>query len=157
MDTDVELIKSLDLLLNNVCYFPTQQIDKMVTTGLGFGAEKHQKIIKEMLEMYNNIIFDKDNLDAIICPIINTNAFKKYGYKFSEKIQTISDVKTTIYPPKYFDPISPGLTSNLIDDDTFSIHHYSASWSSFKHKFKRKLFRRIGQKNINKIKKILKR
>lgn len=157
LDTDVELLKPLDPLLENHCYFPTQQIDKKINTGLGFGAEKKHPIIKEMLDVYDKLKFNKDNLDAIICPIINTQVLQKHGYEFAPVIQNMNDIKTTIYPPKYFDPISPGMDNNLMAEDTFSIHHYNASWSTTSHKFKRKVVRMIGQGNINKIKKIIKR
>lgn len=157
LDTDVELLKSLDPLLTNNCFFPTQQLDHKVTTGLGYGAEKNHQIIKEMIKIYDKMDFDKNNLDSIICPIINTSILEKYGYTYSEDIQNLSKIKTTIYPPKFFDPISPGINNNLKDQDTFSIHHYSASWTSNKQQLKRKISRFIGQKNINKIKKIIKR
>ena len=157
LDTDVELLRSLDTLLKNNCYFPTQQVDKNINTGLGFGAVKGHKIIGEMLDSYNYIKFDENNLDSIICPIINTDILKKHGFVFSENIQKIKNIDTTIYPPKYFDPLSPGNAEDLTDKDTYSIHHYSASWTSKSKRLKRKISRLIGQKNIAKIKKIIKR
>ena len=149
LDTDVELLKKLDELLNNKCYLPIQQDGKFIATGLGFGAEKHQKIIYEMMKVYDNIKFDIDKLDDLSCPVLNTNILKKNGYKYKDSIIYLKKIDTYIYPPKYFDPIAPGKTQNLLCDDTYSIHHYNASWTSKKNKLKRKIINFIGQNKIN--------
>ena len=157
LDTDVEILKNLDELLKNKNYFTIQQCDKNINTGLGFGAIKKSKVIKEMMQVYDNIVFNKANKENIICPILNTRILEKYGFKYSEKIEFLLDGEITIYPPKYFDPLAPGNTENLLCNETFSIHHYSASWEKKSIKIKRKISRLIGQDKINKIKKILKR
>lgn len=46
LDTDVELLKSLDSLLNNPSYVGIQQVGNVINTGLGFGAEKENCAIK---------------------------------------------------------------------------------------------------------------
>ena len=58
LDTDVELLKSLDHLLDNKCYIGIQQAQSLCQTGLGFGAEKKSYIVEKMLEKYSNIEFD---------------------------------------------------------------------------------------------------
>lgn len=156
LDTDVELLKSLDTLLHEECYFAAQEEDKKLNSGLGFGARKHHPIIKELLDCYDNAIFDKEQKFSLACPILTTNLFEQYGYHFKNEIMKMENIDVTIYPPKYFDPISPGSIENLMDKDTYSIHHYSASWIP-NLKGKRKLSRFIGQKNINAIKRIIKK
>lgn len=47
LDTDVELIRSLDTLLSNNS-FMGMEFAGQVATGLGFGAEKHHKFIKKI-------------------------------------------------------------------------------------------------------------
>ena len=42
LDTDVEIIKNFDGLLNNELFMGIQQNDSFATTGLGFGAKKKQ-------------------------------------------------------------------------------------------------------------------
>lgn len=157
LDTDVELVRNLDDLLTNDVYFGIQQTDGNIGTGLGFGAIKNSKIIKEMMEVYKERKFDIQNKNNLACPILNTEVLKKYGYKNSDNIEVIDFINTKIYPPQYFDPISPGNTKNLLCRDTYSIHRYTASWTSFSKKIKRKISNIIGQTRINKIKKIMKK
>ena len=54
LDTDVELIRSLDTLLSNNS-FMGMEFAGQVATGLGFGAEKHHKFIKKNMEIYEKI------------------------------------------------------------------------------------------------------
>lgn len=156
LDTDVELIKNIDFLLHNNCFFATQQEGGVVATGLGFGAIKGASILKEMLDCYESTRFDNEKKEEIACPILNTKVLKKYGFEFKENVIKLSPIDVTVYPPKFFDPISPGDTKNLYCDDTVSIHHYSASWTNSNNKFKRKIINMIGQDRVNKIKKIFK-
>lgn len=153
LDTDVELIKSLDSLLSNKCYIGIEQNGNRCNTGLGFGAEKHSGVVKKMLDEYDNTVFDKKNLINIECPKLNTNVIKSIGEFSLNDISFLSDV--TVYPSKFMDPISTGKTKNLLCDETVSIHHYSASWTSGKDKLKRRIVELIGVQRYFKIKQIL--
>ena len=109
-----------------------------------------------MLEEYN-VVFEPKKKIELACPILNTRVIKKHGeYTNDERITKIGN-DITIYPSKYFDPISPNSTKNLVCNDTFSIHRYSATWTSSKKRFKRKIANIIGQDRINRIKTILKK
>lgn len=151
-DTDVEVLRSIDSLLENECFMGVQQNDKLIATGLGFGAMPKNKMVKCMLDQYENIIFDERKKREFACPYLNTNAFNIYGFNYKNEIQEIGGAK--IYPPKYFDPISPGKSIDLKCDDTFSIHHYSSSWTSLTNRVKRRVSTLIGQSKINNIKRI---
>lgn len=153
LDTDVELIKNTDFLLQNKCYFAVQQDGELVATGLGFGSEKGTSILKEMLDYYEKISFNNEEREKIACPIINTMILKKYGFSFSENIIRLPSIDVVIYPPKFFDPIAPGNTKYLFCDETISIHHYNASWTKSKNRMKRRIINMIGQDKVNKIKK----
>ena len=155
LDTDVELLRSPDFLLEYEGFLATDQIAGNVATGLGFGAEKGNRVIEKMLGIYDEVTFDPENRAPISCPVLNTRVLKELGYEFSREIRTVEGV--AILPPCYCDPISPGDTEDLLCDKTLSIHHYSASWTSASNLFKRKLIRLIGQKRINALKKLLRR
>lgn len=152
-DTDVELLKNPDILLENECYIGVQQLGQICTTGLGFGAVKSSIVVRDMLEKYNEITFDIEKKIQLACPSLNNEIIEKYGYKFTSEVWK-SDL-LTVYPSRFFDPISPGDSENLLCEETISIHHYSASWMGFKNRFKRKLFNLIGDANIHRLKKIL--
>ena len=157
LDTDVELLKPLDELLKDDCYFATQQYGEPIATGLGFGAIKGHFVLKEMLDLYDSLTFRIEEKNKLMCPILNTKILNMHGYSYSNEIIILKDANIKIYPTKYFDPLTPGNTKNLLCDDTISIHHYSASWTSNKNVLKRKIIRIIGQRKVNFIKKIIKR
>lgn len=153
LDTDVELIKSLDELLDNKCYLGVQEQDHCVASGLGFGAEKGSSVLKAMLEEYDKIEFSKEIVNDIACPLINTRVIERLGYVANGQYAALGEV--TIYPAEYFDPYSTGNSQCRLTDKTISIHHYSASWTPWTQRAKRRVVRMLGQNVVMKIKKIL--
>ena len=151
LDTDVELRKSLDPLLEHKCYMGIAQ-NGNISSGLGFGAIKHHETVLRMLKQYDELQFDINNI--ITCPVLNTSLFKEYGYMHKDEKQVILDV--ILYPARYFDPIRPGVNTNLICADTFSIHNYSASWCGTSSRLRRKIITLIGAERFNKIRNLLK-
>lgn len=129
LDTDVELLKPLDELLSLECFFGMEQPGK-VATGLGFGAIEKNKIIKENKEYYENSAFlDEDgNFIKKICVKITSDILKRYGLKEENKKQKIDSC--TILPTEYLCPLKMGTNKLTITENTYSIHHYSASWKS---------------------------
>lgn len=155
LDTDVELIKNLDSLLNNECYVAVQKHDHVIATGLGFGAEKGHSMIANMLLEYDTIMYDEMNKENFTCPKLNTLAFVKKGYEYSDDVTCVQGVM--IYPGRFFDPYSTGEKDSSLCEDTYSIHHYSASWTKGSHRLKRRIARVIGEKNVFRIKKIFRK
>lgn len=154
LDTDVELYKSLDSLLDCDAFFGFQQADNQINTGLCFGAKKNSKIIKKMINKYDDIDFNLSKKSEFICPILNSKVIFDNGFTVSNKIQNINNV--VVYPAKYFDPIAPGNSKNLLSPESFSIHHYSATWTNKSNRIKRNIINFLGQEKINKLKKIIK-
>lgn len=146
LDTDVELLKSLDSLLEKECYVGVQQAGHYIATGLGFGAVQFHPMVKSMLDQYEEIVFNPERKKELACPHLNTKAFKNYGFCYQDKIQVIKGA--SVFPPRYFDPYSTGDTCNLRCSDTISIHHYSATWTNGRQRCKRKLARLIGENRI---------
>jgi len=154
-DTDVELIKSPEFLLNNKCYVGIDQNDGLCATGLGFGAMKHSPIVELMMKKYDNVLYTEQTKEMITCPILNHDIVQKEGYMGQNDIW--ESERLTVYPARYFDPFPSGRGKNLLCADTVSIHHYSASWKDGKIRLKRKFARLIGEKNVLAIKKILRK
>lgn len=132
-DTDVELIKSFDSLLTwrMFCGFESNEY---VAWGLGFGSVKKEPLLKNVLEIYDNISFiNNDNsFNTTTCPIIQSNILKKYGFEMNGQFQEKDNI--AIYPKEYFAPISYIRGFGEVTDKTYSIHHYSASWTNCNHK-----------------------
>lgn len=154
-DTDVELLKNIDFLLENDFYIGVQQSGLFCTTGLGYGAEIHNSIVKQMLLKYDGLVFEKNSAKEIACPYLNSKVMEEFGYRYTEEVINIDGA--LILPPRFFDPIAPGNYKNLLCEDTISIHHYSASWTSASNRMKRKLFRIIGEEKIFAIKRLLRK
>lgn len=130
LDTDVEIIKPIDDLLKNTCFLGMEQVGT-VATGLGFGAQKHNKFILENKKYYedNSFVDNKGNFKKVICVKITTDLLNKKGLKKENNIQKIKN-DITIYPPEYLNPLKMGTNKLTITKNTYSIHHYEASWKS---------------------------
>lgn len=128
LDTDVEIIKSFDSLLENKGFagFESKQY---VNLGQGFGAEAGNPVIKALLDSYDDLHFiNKDgSLNMVASPELNTETLANIGLNRNGEKQTINDC-FTIYPSEYFCPKS--LNDGIIrkTENTYSIHHFDASW-----------------------------
>ncbi len=151
LDTDVEVIRNLDELLGQSCFFARQQDRGYIGTGLGFGATKGHPTIKKLIDEYQKIDFKSASPEQIACPIIASNLLDK-GTPPKQSDQIEYRDKYCIYSPEYFDPISHGDTEILLSEKSFSIHHYTASWTSRTNRFKRYISNSIGQATINRLK-----
>lgn len=127
LDTDVELIRSLDGLLG-LPGFAGFESKKYVNLGLGFGAASGNHVIGEMLEYYDYISFlnSDGQMNLAPSPVYQTKVLRKMGLYINNKIQAIEDM--VILPAECFSPdnnLIPHVTEN-----TISIHHFSGSWTS---------------------------
>lgn len=152
LDTDVELRKNLDPLREKRCYIGIQQIGCLCTTGLGFGAPKSNPVVQKMLEAYDGLTFSESHTYELSCPRLNDAVIRSYGIINNTEITELPEV--TVYPPRYFDPYGG---ENLLCNDTYSIHHYAASWTGNGNTLKRKIARLIGQNNVIYIKSLFRK
>lgn len=129
LDTDVELIRPLDTLLNDCAFFGTED-GCHISTGLGFGAEKNNFFIELMMNDYNGIHFKNSDgtIDITTCPKRNTNSVK-HLFKENTNFNNIYKLaNATIYPREYFCPLSAdGLNMNKTIN-TYAIHWFTATW-----------------------------
>ena len=137
LDTDVELLKPLDEILNHNRFFfgienlPDPVHDSRsihVATGLGFGAEANNPVILALLNAYDNahFVLSDGTTDLTACPVRNTNALRPFGFDGCDEM--IEFKGGAIYPSEYFCPIEYGTGISHITRNTVSIHHYAASW-----------------------------
>ena len=157
MDTDVEVIKPLDDLLNNKAYMGFEN-DKNVASGLGFGSEAGVQFFKEHIDEYKDEVFinDDGSLNMLGCPIVATRLLVKKGIKLNGKEQIVDDVR--IYPAEYFNPYD-SITGRLNKtENTYSIHWYDQSWGSdskFKKRLTQLIHRVFGKNSLSWLKRIL--
>ena len=150
LDTDVELIKPIDDLLLTKGFMGFDE-KGIVATGLGFGAEKGNEIVSEFLKDYDNIPFvlPDGSYDLTPCPDRNTEALKRLGMDIKNKDQTFMDI--TFLPDEYLCPMNYYTGKKTITENTYSIHHYSASWTSVITKRTTRIKRIIGVRLYDKI------
>lgn len=128
-DTDVELLKSPDQLLYDQMFCGLSN-NISIALGLGFGAVKHNQMIKSMKAVYDNKSFfdinGKMNLTTCIeyqLPIMLEN-----GFVLKNEYQKIR--QTVLYPSEVFSPYGvSGIYKNKTDN-TIAIHHSEVSWGS---------------------------
>lgn len=157
LDTDVEVIKSFDNLLDEkmFCGFESRDpigikknhpIEYSINLGLGYGAEKGHPLLKEMMDLYKNLSFyNKDgSLNLIACPRYQTIVLKRHGLIANNTTQRLDNF--IAFSPEYFCPQS-NITDKMLYplDNSYSIHHFSVTWASPKDlkakKWKNKLCR----------------
>lgn len=129
-DTDVELIKPIDNLLDEKCFFGSET-DGWANTGLGFGAECENPIVLDLLSMYDNRHFEKVRgvYDLTPCPALNTEPLVKKGYVFSKSL-VWRNKDFSVFPPEYFCPLDYETGVLTVTNNTYSIHLFSALWVS---------------------------
>ncbi|MEG0034374.1 MAG: glycosyltransferase [Bacilli bacterium] len=144
LDTDVELIKSFDSLLENRVYVGVEKNGK-VALGLGFGAEPNNLIIKKLLDTYEKLNFSNEDgsVNLVASPTYITKTLEEIGYKIGDKDQKIGELQ--IYPSQYLSPMCFETGRINITDNTYSIHWYNASWMSIEEKKKWEYFRKINR------------
>lgn len=147
LDTDVELIKSLDSLVERYDgFFGYEKGENLIATGLGFGAKKGDKFVKAMLDEYDGISFLGENgeFDTTPCPKRNTKALLSLGLDTALRNQVIDNVcflnEDVLCPINFF------TGKKQVTRNTVSIHHYGASWCSEVTRRTLRLKRIIGNK-----------
>lgn len=125
LDTDVELIKSYDDLLNCEGFIGFENND-FVNTGQCVACEKGNPIIKQMLDYYNDLQFDPNKV--IKCTEINTKILIDNGLELNGEKQIVNGF--VVYPREFFNPYDNIVDKTYITDNTYSIHWYANSWGN---------------------------
>ena len=131
LDTDVELIKPLDSVLHYQGFMgfdKTIEKDHYVATGLGFGMEPENRIIKEMMLDYEDIKRDRDDgrVKYVPCPYLNTQVLRRHGLENDDRDQMIQNIM--VFASDVLCPKSFGETKLHFTDRTIAIHHFDATW-----------------------------
>lgn len=128
MDTDVEVLKTLDIFLGCKA-FSGFESDNSVLTGI-MAAETGHPFIKKLLQYYenNHFVNDKGEIDNTTNVEIITRIALEYGLIQDGRLQTIYDF--TLYPKDYFCPKDWKTGDICLTDNSVTIHHFAGSWMS---------------------------
>lgn len=129
LDTDVELIKSIDNLLRNEAFIAYGEWPAL-NSGAGVGSVKGNRILREMRDDPRNEIpfINSEGLYNLTTNSIYESAvLRRYGLKQNFDMQLAGDFM--VYPPNYFAPASVVGNAAFITEDTYAIHHCHGSWA----------------------------
>ncbi len=128
MDTDVEVLKPLDDILECDAVSGFEGVDR-IPTGL-MGCVAGQPLFTELLHDYDNAHFrlPDGSLDTTTNVTRITNTCLKYGLVLNNTKQTVSGF--TLFPKDYFCPKDSETKQLDITENTYTIHHFDGSWQS---------------------------
>jgi mannosyltransferase OCH1-like enzyme len=132
LDTDVEVVKSFDTLLH-LPYFLGMEKTKQLIGSATFGAVPECAWVKDCLDYYEDRNFEigQNIFDMEPVPNIMRKIFKKkYGFsRIKNPTEFNLDSKQIqLLPADYFSPKFWNTKTVNITENTYSIHHYEASW-----------------------------
>ncbi len=126
MDTDVEVLKPLDDILQCEAVLGFESIDR-ISTGL-MACEPGQPMLVELLHDYDDAHFvnPDGSYDTTTNVTRITNACLKYGLVLNNIKQTVNGF--TLFPIDYFCPKDCDTKQVHLTENTYTIHHFDGSW-----------------------------
>lgn len=127
MDTDVDVIKSLDPLLES-CAFTGSESNEICVTGT-MGSIKDGEWINSLLSYYDNKSFIVNNKAELIpnTKFITEYTIREFGWKQNQDLQKLkSDL--IIYPFDYLCAKEWDTGRIMITDNTYTVHNFNGSW-----------------------------
>ena len=162
-DTDVEVIKPLDDIIAYGSFMGCEKDGATgggtpaVAPGLGLGVNPGLGLYKEILDFYTNLHFffpdGTYNQETVVS--YTTKILLKHGLYAVNEPQKCAGV--IIYPKEYFCPLDYLTGECFITQNTYTIHHYSASWHTKGQKMFQKIAKLIGKNTAHRLSLFLKR
>lgn len=157
-DTDVEVIRPMGEIIARGPFMGVEDNgldhsqhkrklswgEYFVNPGVGMALEPGMEVCREMLDDYHQSHFilpdGSMNQDNVVSRM--TRILQAHGLVITDKVQQVAGI--TIYPKDWLCPIRITDGKLNITQNTVSIHHYAASWTSPTHRFLRKVVLAIG-------------
>lgn len=150
LDTDVEVIKPFDDLLENE-FFLGFENDANVGTAV-LGSIPHHALLKTMLDLYHTKSFLKRGKPDLTTNTMYFTLFllSDFGMIIRPFVQDLTDKegnKVKVFSTDYFAPLNFNTKKEERTANTYSVHRYANSWSSKSLK--------LGQSMANGLRKIV--
>ena len=164
LDTDVEVLKPFDDLLENEVVLGFEQKCFVATSTLL--ARKNSIFIKDFMDSYNNRRFVNidDSLDLTTNVQVLTKILTSIGLNRNNKQQRLvykDKEQVLVLERKYLSPFDYNSNTYHTDSTTLAIHHFGSSWSTVKFRLIVKLrgviVSLIGAGNFKKVERLLKK
>ena len=169
-DTDVEVVKNMDEIIKKGPFMGREDeggsgvntvgvapgLGLGVAPGLGLGVNPGLGLYKEILDYYDGISFINDNGSYNQTTVVQhvTTLLSRHGLKPVDEIQQCAGVY--IYPKEYFCPLDYRTGKLNVTTNTYTIHHYMASWITKSQRIYKTIENIIGEKAAHKISAVLK-
>ena len=142
MDTDVEVLKPLDYLLQFKAVSGFES-DTQIPTGL-MACEMGHPLFKELLDEYDGLHFVKEDgsLDFTTNVERITKTCLNHGLVLNNTLQTVAGF--TLLPKDYLCPKSHEDGELYITSNSYTIHHFSGSWIPKHRRIIRSIVLKIG-------------
>ena len=129
LDTDVELLKSFNELINNYSFFIGYETNCWFGCAV-LGSKKGHPIMKEVFSRYEKPCKKIDRKSNMLCVLNFSASIKRlYNIKLDGKKRIVNN-GVILLPREYFFP-KHYITKELkITPNTISIHHYGSTWHS---------------------------
>lgn len=131
LDTDVELVQSIDKFLEHDAFSGFESVDT-VQTGI-IGAEKENAVIKSWLDYYEDRAYLVDGKPVMVPNVSHiTENLKARGLVMDDSLQVIDGM--AIYPQTWFCPLSAVSIQRKITENTHVMHYFTSTWRTDKAK-----------------------
>lgn len=153
LDTDVELIRSLDEVLINEAFCGFEACP-LINIGGGFGGRREYFLFKKMIDLRKdmNFVFDDGSYNLAPNTYFETPFFRANGVNLNGTLQLIDGMK--LYPAEYFHPKNIMTGTVSVTEKTFGIHHFGWSWADSNQQKERNLTNQEYLRVLNRMKKI---
>lgn len=150
MDTDVEVIRPLDIFLTESAFSGFEN-NTQIPTGI-MAAEKGHTLFRKWLDDYDvrHFINEDGSMDMTTNVVAITSSMKDSGMLFNNTKQTVNGM--TFYPNDFFCPKEFNTGIIRVTSNTYTIHHFNASWQDKKMRKKTKQRRAYTRSERRKIK-----
>ncbi len=134
MDTDVEVIKPLDCLLEYRAVAGFESTNYISTAFIA--SEKGNPTIRQFLDEYEKLHFLREDgkFDLTTNVVRITDACVKRGFVRNNAFQTVNGF--TFLPSDYLSPKDFDTKKTEITENTLCIHHFDGSWLSDEDKYR---------------------
>lgn len=145
MDTDVEVLKSLDKFLS-LPAFSGFEGDKYVPTGI-MGSEKNGYWVREQLDYYNgrHFILPDGTFDMTTNTQIISGIMESNGFILKNSFQIYKNC-IHFFPYDFFSPLKFGKI--ILTENSHCIHHYASSWNPRERRIKKFILKKIIGGNL---------
>ena len=159
LDTDVEVLKSFDEILNTGIVLGFEEGDYVATSFMA--AEPRHNLFKDFLNSYCNSCFmSSDGTMKTYTNVLRiTKMLEEKGLQRNNQLQTLTE-GITVYPKEYFSPYDYINCVYETSSRSICVHHFYVSWmpwtSRDKKQIKKVLVKVIGKQRLVEIRRLFK-